>query len=278
MCKKGDRRSVVKMANRLFCREQKRLRKKTEEAKKSGRVSASLFLEGEMNALSDADCFFFYGSRIRPKSLLTVFFPDEEHAEITVAEFTPEKQGLPALYRSALRECKRVGAEAVHTVRNPVHGFDLKCVEGIDFSYEWSEYMLCTGMNELAESGKAEAPVAGEFTGTTVRKSEAPEGDGTLCYTLLCGGKEAAECRILPVAEGMQCYLFGLKTKEEFRRKGMATRLLREIAKEYAVRAGAVMRLQVSSKNGPAERLYRKLGFVTEEEREYYKTEVSDGR
>lgn len=268
---------MVRMANRLFGWEQKRLRKKTEAAKTCGRVSASLFLEGEMNALSDADCFFFYGNRLRPKSLLTVFFPDEEHAEITVAEFIPEEKGLPALYRTALGECKRVGAEAVHTVRNPVHGFDLKSVDGIGFSYEWSEYMLCIGMKELAESGASETSEDGVYTETEVTKEEAPEDDGTLRYVLLQNGQEAAECRILPAAEGMQCYLFGLKTKEEFRRKGMATRLLTEIAKEYEVRNGAVMRLQVSSKNEPAERLYRKLGFVTEEEREYYKTEVSDG-
>ncbi|MBR6537136.1 MAG: GNAT family N-acetyltransferase [Lachnospiraceae bacterium] len=268
---------MVRMANRLYCRERKRLRKKTEEAKKCGRVSASLFLEGEMNALSDADCFFFYGSRLRPKGLLTVFFPDEEHAEITVAEFVPEGGGLPELYRSALKECKRVGTEAVHTVRNPVHGFDLKRVNGIVFSYEWSEYMLCIGMKELATAGAVRSSNVEGSIETEVIKEDAPEDDGTLRYVLLWNGQEAAECRILPGAEGMQCYLFGLKTKKELRRTGMATRLLVEIAKEYAVRDEAVMRLQVSSKNEPAERLYRKLGFVTEEEREYYKTEVSDG-
>jgi len=71
--------------------------------------------------------------------------------------------------------------------------------------------------------------------------------------------------------------LFGLETKPEFRNKGMATGLMAKIAEEYAGMSGAVLRLQVSSKNVPAERLYRKLGFVTEEEREYYRTEVSDG-
>lgn len=266
-------RMMIRMANRLFRWEKKRLRKKTETAKKRGRVSASLFLEEEMNALSDADCFFFYGSRFRPKSLLTVFFPDEEHAEITAAEFSEEEEGLPALYRSVLRECKRVGAEQVHTVRNPVWGFDSESIKGIRFSYEWSEYMLRIEMKELAALPGLPMPGAGTVDRAEVRKEEAPEGDGTVRYALIIDGTEAAECRILPVSDGMQCYLFGLKTKEEFRRKGMATRLLIEIAKEYAVRDGAIMRLQVSSKNQPAERLYRKLGFATEEEREYYKTE-----
>jgi len=265
----GDRSDMVKMTNRLLGVEKRRLQKKTEEAKKRGGVSASLFLEGEMNALEDADCFFFYGSRLRPKGLLTVFFPDEEHAEITVAEYVPEEGRLSSLYRSALAECVRVQISQVHTVRNPAYGFSFEKLTGIRFTYDWSEYMLRIGMKELAAF---ETAVTEGFV--EIKKETAPEGDGTFRYVLEWDGQEAAECRILPVADGRQCYLFGLKTKAAFLRKGMATRLLAGIAKEYADKEDAVLRLQVSSKNVPAERLYRKLGFVTEEEREYFKTEV----
>lgn len=271
MLPKGTETNMIRMAKRLFRLERKRLQKRTEEAKKRGGVSASLFLEGDMNALSDADCFFFYGSRVRPKGLLTVFFPDEEHAELTVAEYEPAEGMLPALYRSALKECRRVGVEEIYTVRNPNCGFECGRVDGIAFSYEWSEYMLCREMEALAalrpEIGKENTEVSMEL-----KKEEAPEGDGTILYCLLRDGQKAAECRIYATEGGTQCYLFGLRTEEAFRRTGMATRLLSAIAKEYRGHDGAVMRLQVSSKNVPAERLYRKLGFRTEEEREYYKT------
>lgn len=265
---------MISMTNRLLRRERKRLQQKTEQAKQRGGVSASLFLEEDMNALADADCFFFYGNRFRPKGLLTVFFPDEVHAEITVAVFLPGERVLPALYECALRECRRVKAEEVYTVRDPAYGFAFGEVPGVRFSYEWSEYILGIGMGTLAEAegipGEAEEKIT---------KEEAPEGDGTLRYSLWRNGNRAAECRILPVADGRQCYLFGLETKEEFRRTGAATALLKGIAKEYAGTEGSVLRLQVSSKNVPAERLYRKLGFCTEEEREYYKTEeLPDGR
>ena len=256
---------MIKMANRLFRREQKRMQKKTEEAKQRGGVSASLFLEGEMNVLEDADCFFFYGNRLFPKGILTVFFPDENHAEITVAEFVKKDGMLPALYKSALRECERVEVSQVHTVRNPALGFDLKRIEGIRFTYDWSEYMLCNEMCALAEKAEACPEVS-------LGKEETE--DGSIRYVLHWNGEEAAECNILPTAGGTQCYLFGLKTKETMRRKGMATRLISEIAGEYIQTEGAVLRLQVSSQNEPAERLYRKLGFRTEEQREYYKTEV----
>ncbi len=264
---------MIRMAGRLGQREQRRLQRKTEEAKERGGVSASLFLESEMNALSDAACFFFYGSRLRPKALLTVFFPDEERAEITVAEFMPKKTSLGSLFQSAIKECGRVAVKQIYTVRDPACGFDFKKIDGIRFFHEWSEYMLCIGMKELAA---AEPEYPG--TVTELRKEETSEGDGTLRYVLLLDGKETAECRILAMNEGRQCYLFGLETKPEFRNRGMATGLMAKIAKEYAGRTDAVLRLQVSSKNVPAERLYRKLGFVTEEEREYYRTEVSDGK
>ena len=260
---------MIKMAKKLYRWEQKQLHKRTEEAKQKGNVSAALFLESEMNALQDADCFFFYGGRRNPKALLTVFFPDETRGEITVAEFLESEEGLSLLYRKALRECKKIDVECLHTVRNPVCGFSFDKIKGIRFIYDWSEYMLSVKMSVLAGTGeedKVNLPV-------TVRKEPAPEGDGTIRYSLETDGQETAACRILPMESGIGCYLFGLKTKEEFRRTGMATRLLRGIAKEYAGDKEAVMRLQVSSQNEPAERLYRKLGFWTEDEREYYKTE-----
>lgn len=264
---------MIRMAGKLGQWERKRLQRKTEGAKGRGGVSASLFLESEMNALSDAECFFFYGSRLCPKALLTIFFPDETRAEITVAEFLPEKSASEALFRCAIRECKRVAVEQIYTVRDPAYGYDLEKVEGVRFLHEWSEYMLRIGMEELA--AKEPACCGGK---TELKMEEAPEGDGTLRYVLSVDGKETAECRVLVTDAGKQCYLFGLETKPEFRNRGMATGLMAKIAKEYAQTEGAVLRLQVSSKNIPAEKLYRKLGFATEEEREYYRTEVSDGK
>ena len=263
---------MIRMAGKLGRWEQKRLQRKTEESKGRGGVSASLFLESEMNALSDAACFFFYGSRVRPKALLTVFFPDESQAEITVAEFLPEKTILKSLFESAVKECGRVAVEQIYTVRDPAYGFDLNKIEGVSFFREWSEYMLRIDMARLAATEWEASETVTEI------KKEAPEDDGTMRYVLLRDGKEAAACRLLVTDAGRQCYLFGLETKQEFRRMGMATGLLAMIAKEFGSVEGAVLRLQVSSKNVPAERLYRKLGFVVEEEREYFRTEVSDGK
>ena len=260
---------MIKMAKKLYRREQKRLQKRTEEAKQKGNVSAAIFLESEMNALQDADCFFFYGGRRNPTALLTVFFPDENRGEITIAEFSETEEGLSLLFRKALGECKKIDVECLHTVRNPACGFSFDKIKGIRFTYDWSEYMLSVKMDVLAgpgEADKVQSPV-------TVRKKPASEGDGTIRYSLETEGQEAVSCRILPMERGAGCYLFGLKTKEEFRRTGMATRLLREIARDYGGNEEAVMRLQVSSQNEPAEQLYRKLGFWTEDEREYYKTE-----
>jgi len=264
---------MIHMAGRLGRREQKRLQRKTEEATRRGGVSASLFLEAEMNALEDAACFFFCGSRLLPKALLTIFFPDEVRAEITVAEFRENKAELGGLFRRAIEECTRVGAEQIYTVRDPARGFDFAKVAGIGFFHEWSEYMLCIDMEKLAAAEPDDLSAA-----TELKEEAVPEEDGTRRYVLRIGGQEAAECRILDMNGGRQCYLFGLMTKPEFRNKGMATGLMAGIAKKYAGKSGAVLKLQVSSKNVPAERLYRKLGFVTEEEREYYRTEVLHGK
>ncbi len=257
---------MVKIAKKLRDRERNRLQKRLEEAKAWGGVSASLFLEWEMNALADADCFFFYGSRRRPKAVLSVFFPDEECAEFTVAQFEEEKNALPELFLQALRECKRVGITDIHTVVDPALGFSLEETKQVCFSYDRSEYMLKIETEQLV---KRQAGLRSEIT---FLKQDAGEGDGTLCYGLVKGQTVLSECLIYPVAGTEQVYLFGLKTDKAFRRQGLATALMCEIAKDLIKQGKSIIRLQVSSDNREAEPLYRRLGFQTEEERKYYRT------
>ena len=258
---------MVTIAKRVSEREQKRLRRRIEDSKERGGVSASLFLEGELNALPEADCFFFAGTRLRPRGLLSVFFPDETQAEITVAEFVSGKHVLQTLFATGLRQCHGVAVKEVYTVVDPAYGFCKMEECGVHFSYAWSEYMLCRDMKGLAEVADGHGKKNVEL-----RKEKDPE-EGVLCYRLLWEGRQVASCFILPTEEETGCYLFGLATEETVRRQGFATALLAEIAKEFAEKGDGRMRLQVSSKNGPAERLYRKLGFWTEEQRKYYKTE-----
>lgn len=257
---------MIKIARRIRGWERKKLQKRLDEARMRGGVSASLFLEWEMNALTDADCFFFYGSRRCPKGLLSVFFPDEGHAELTVAQFEEGEAILPELYAKALAECKRVGITKIHTVVDPAWGFPIKDTGQVCFSYERSEYMLRTE-TELLAAKRDRLPEEFRFI-----KQDAGEGDGTLRYALVRGETAATECLVYPVPGAEQVYLFGLKTEKELRRQGLATMLLCEAAKDLAEQGMIGIRLQVSSDNREAERLYRKLGFDTEEERRYYKT------
>lgn len=134
---------------------------------------------------------------------------------------------------------------------------------GVRFSYVRSEYMLCRDMKGLAELRGYEK------TNITLQKKKAEEG---YSYQLLREGRQMAGCQVLQMADG-GCYLFGLRTEEAARRQGFASLLLMEIAKEFAKEEAGRMYLQVASENEPAERLYRKLGFWTEEQRDYYKTE-----
>lgn len=259
---------MLTMAKRLSRWEKRRLYRKIEDGKSRGGVSASLFLEGEMNALPEADCFFFCGTRLNPKGMLSVFFPNEKQAEITVAEFVPGAGVMSVLFQAALRECHRVFVEDVYTVADPAFGFSIPNLCGVSFSYAWSEYMLRKDVAALADAAAAYA-----VSDVELRKEPDRVMAGTVRYCLLKQGQKTAECRILPLDGGKGCYLFDLKTEEPFLRQGMAAGLITEIGKEYAGRGGTSMRLQVSSENKPAFSLYRKLGFETSEERMYYKTE-----
>lgn len=242
--------------------EKKRLRRKTEEHQMQGGVTAALFLEEELNAAAKADCFFFAGSRWHPKGVLSVFFPEEEQAEFTAAEFVPGKQVLQSLFTEALWQCRRAGVKEIYTVINPAMGFSKMEECGVRFSYVRSEYMLCRDIKGLAE-------LAGhEKRNITLQREKGEEGE---FYRLLREDGQVAECQVLQTADG-NGYLFGLKTEEAVRRQGFASLLLLRVAKELAEKGARQLRLQVASDNVPAEHLYRKLGFRTEEQRDYYKT------
>lgn len=258
---------MIRLKKRLREREKMRLDRLTEDAKQRQDVSAELFLEGELNAFADADCFFFYGFRRHPAGLLTIFFPDETHAEITIARFFGKDEVFTALFRKAITECRNIGVESLYTVVDPAWGFDLTKIKGISFVYEKSEYMLGAKVGVLTETSRE----PGE--GITFLSEDMSLTDGTIRYALEKNGQVMTECRILPMEEGREPYLFGLKTEEAFRRRGLAACLIRKVANVYGTFPGARLRLQVASDNVPAMTLYRKLGFVTEEERAYYKTE-----
>lgn len=257
---------MIRIRKKLRNREKMRVDRLTEEAKRRKDVSAELFLESELNAYADADCFFFHGRRRRPAGLLTVFFPDEVRAEITVAGFSGEDMVFTELYHRALAECESIGIRWVYTVVDPAWGFELERVKGVSFSYVKSEYMLSAKLEKLAglpgDVGKEISFV----------KEDGEEEDGAVRYVLRKDGRLVSECRILLMEDGVQPYLFGLKTEEAFRRQGFAAYLIREVANVYRKKSGERLLLQVASDNVPAVTLYRKLGFAPEEERAYYET------
>lgn len=265
---------MVTAAKRLTIRERKKLQNRIKACEKRGSLSASLFLEAELNALPEADCFFFYGTKRRCRGVLSVFFPTEKTAEFTAADFSGEEKVLPALFAAALDECRRLHIEEVYTVVNPSFGVQKTETYGARLSYAFSEYFLCCGAGTLAERSaeEPEPEKEKETRGKTVLRCHR-EADGQRRYCLLWEGTEVSECRFLPFDAGKGWYLFCLETKEEFRRRGFAERLIREAAGELSAAGAERIRLQVSSKNRTAERLYRRLGFRTEEQRDYYRTE-----
>ena len=265
---------MIVTARALRERTRKAVCERIEMCEKRGGVSASLFLDTELNdALPRAKCLFFYGGKRKWKGLLSVFYPTEEQAEFTVAVAEQDEPMLPALFRAAMKECRKWGVEECYTVVNPAGGFRLPEKGAMRFSYSHSEYFLYNETAKLATIGPQHITEETAEKNSTVQKFEMPHEP--VRYLLSVNGEEAAECFLSPFDGGAGWYLYHLETKEEYRRQGLATRLICEVARDVAAQGAKMLRLQVSSKNVPAERLYRKLGFRTEEQRDYYETKDS---
>lgn len=273
---------MIVTARALRERTRQAVRERIKECEKRGGVSASLFLDVEMNdALPKAKSLFFFGGKRGWKGLLSVFYPTEREAEFTVAVAEQDEKVLPALFRAAIKECRKYSVDEIYTVVNPALGFQKTEQCGAGLTYAYSEYFLCRETEallavsdrqkearEIAERSTRKGPLADLI----LKKTEA-EGE-PVRYSLSLGGAEAVECFLSPFGSGAGWYLYHLETKEAFRRQGLATRLICEVARDITAQGAKLLRLQVSSRNIPAERLYRKLGFWTEEQRDYYKTEI----
>lgn len=258
---------MIRKKRRLNERIKRQVAERITECEKRGGVSASLFLDGEMNdALSYAKCFFYVGTPRHFRGFVSVFFPEETTGELTAAYGEGNEAELNALFLAAIKECNENGIETLYTVVNPTGGFRLP-EEEFSFRYSYSEYFLCRKTGEVPEDTE-KANVVG---GCEVRRQEV-SGE-PVKYSLYAGGEEVTFCYLEAYDGGWGWYLYHLETAENHRRKGYATRLICEVLKDTAARGGQVLRLQVSSRNTAAERLYRGLGFVTEEQRDYYLTE-----
>jgi len=272
---------MIVTARALRERTRQMVRERIKMCEKRGGVSASLFLDTQLNdALPQAKCLFFFGRKRKWKGMLSVFYPTEREAEFTVALAQPDERVLPALFRAAIKECRKYLVEEIYTVVNPTMNFTEMGRCGGRLTYAYSEYFLCQEAQSLIAAVERQKDME---RGTGIETEKSTSADITLTksgaegeparYCLSVEGEEAAECFLSPFDSGTGWYLYHLETKEEYRRQGFATRLIREVAREIAAQGAKVLRLQVSSKNVPAERLYRKLGFQTEEQRDYYKTE-----
>ena len=98
---------------------------------------------------------------------------------------------------------------------------------------------------------------------------------GSMCYTALSDGKVIAYIigrLIAPEGE-----IYRIATREDFRRRGIAYRLLDFAAKTERGKGLEVLFLEVRAGNIPARNLYRSYGFREMGERKkYYKDPVED--
>lgn len=264
---------------KLGKKERQELEKLEERGKTEGCISAELFLEEEMNAIADVNCYFYEKEGTGYTGFLSMFLPDETKAELTVALFgnEPEKRRdlFERLVLAACTECEPLGVKEIRLVTDPKNKF----LEGLPkLPLAVSEYMLAVATEKLAETAgkrvkarKEERNAKGTIGGS--REFVGYEEDGEWEYILWENEDALCSCRIIRFG-AEEAYLYGLLTREEMRRCGIATEFLAELAETLVADGCQTLKLQVYSENHPAMELYRGLGFWVDEQRDYYAVDV----
>lgn len=285
------------------------LRVLEKEYEKKGGVSAELFLEEDVNARADLDCYVFEKEKDVFTGFLSTFLPNEEEAEVTVGLFLEDEGArgrmFAGLIERAREEWIKAGIRSVHLVVDRKNDFPTKLLGNVGCATKpvLSEFLLNGGLERLAEAAPAgcgESVPAAKEDGADLRcladsddeagfkcpagSDGAPEKDtGIICksiggedekvrqYLLIKDGKEMCRLSILLFLSEKAAYMYGLETTPEFRRRGAATRLIAGVAMRLLKEDWKEMTLQVSSQNMPALKLYQKLGFLVKEQRIYYR-------
>lgn len=241
--------------------EEKEVYKKiTDELAKKGCLSAELLWDEQQNAVKEATTFFLAKQNGDFQGMGTLFFPSETEAELSVGVLSGEngRETLEKLVDAAKKECEKFQIAKLHLICNPKTAGVLTNWLPKGAKAEYSEFLLEHTLPLPIAYGEADCRVS--------------EGE-VVKYRFMRENKEVGRCFVCLFSEGKTAYLYGLETKKSARKSGVATGLLGFVSTDLLKRKCKKILLQVYSENLPAMALYRKLGFCTSEQRDFYQIE-----
>lgn len=267
---------------------------------KADGLERTLYLDNDINFYVNLDSFFLLYEGERLVSVLTVFEPLAEEAEIT-AYTTPSerKKGyFKALFQKASEELLRFELHRILFVTEPESISGLAAVKALGAKYGKSEYLLYYQFDD----GRSEKPL--EESRDRIKLTELSydrvEEASELSSRIFCAAVEETRdvIELALNSEFMNCYgayidnrltgicnisfgaeqasIFGFGISPDYQGKGYGRLLIGQVMDLIRRRGLKAVTLHVGSDNKRAYNLYTSIGFAIQTQYDYYEF-VTDG-
>ncbi len=273
-----------------------------EECLKTDGLERSIYLDNDINFYVNLDSFFLLYEENRLVSVLAIFEPLEEEAEITAYTLPSErKKGyFKALFEKAKSELLRFDLHLALFVTEPESQSGLAVLKALKAKYSKSEYLLAyqflktedrySGtsadenpddiivLKELTQDKIDEAAEISSFIFDTDMDEtrdviELSMHSGYMkCYGAYINSRLAGICNISFGTEQASIFGFGISTK--LQGKGHGRRLLRQVMALIKARNFNTVALHVGSENSRAYNLYTSEGFQIQTQYDYYEYKI----
>jgi ribosomal protein S18 acetylase RimI-like enzyme len=260
-------------------------------------LERTLYLDNDINFYINLNSFFLLYEDQRLVSVLVIFEPVEEEAEISAYTLPSErKKGyFKALLQTAVKELLRFGLNRILFVTEPASESGLAALKACKANYCKSEYLMSFKqkdkaaetasfntlvLKELSEERlEAAANLSSRIFNTDLEEAldviAVSMGSKYMkCYGAFAEAKMIGICNISYGVE--QASIFGFGILPDYQGKGYGRRFLKQIINLIQEKGFKAVTLHVGSENNSAYALYKSEGFVVQTQYDYYEYLMDD--
>lgn len=260
------------------------------ECLKEENLERTLYLESDINYYVNMNCFYLLYNNQKLVSVLTIFQPLKDEAEISAYTLQAErKKGyFDVLLSNAEEELCGFGVKRILFVVEPESKSGMAALKAYDTKYFKSEYLLSLDIGEIVEDRidtdfnlmelsfdkRLDAVnLSQKIFGIELEEAydivdTAMESESMNCYGFYTGDNLIGICNVSYGKNGAS--IFGLGIKPDYQGKGYGRILLNFVlaaVKKYGLSS---ITLQVGSENKRAFSLYKSAGFQIQKQYDYY--------
>ncbi len=260
-----------------------------QECLKADGLKRTIYLDNDMNFFENLDSFYLLYNGRRLVSVLAIYEPLEEEAEITAYTLpTERKRGFfKTLFYKALKELLRFGLYRILFVVEPRSESGLSAIKACKANYFKSEYLLLFrfhGTKEEQNSLIELKEITGEKQEEAVDLSskifctDTEETRGVIelalntqymnCYGACLDGHLVGICNVSYGQE--KASIFGFGIAPDLQGKSYGRLFLQQVMNMIHKKGIKSVTLHVGSENTRAYSLYTSVGFTVQTQYDYY--------